>query len=380
MQSYKKGSITQKRQNSDDKNNMLVPNDIVQNMSKKSLELTIMRKTKNCNPLISKKAFNDYECSHFEIHKLGTGISCLETISRTHKACDNGYKKILSGGDDGQVVCFDIAHGTSSICHHGVNKICSVQFFHDDNSILSSSVDGTTKLWTTNHPESYVLSATYQHNDEVVSSHIHPVRDYIITVCKNNNWSLWDTTKSELIMTRREKNKNQYKCASLHPDGLLLGVGTEDSMVKLFDYQTGGKLVASFPQHGSDEKRANVSGIAFNENGYLMASSSEYGVKLWDLRKLNCVKHFTTNEQVNSIKFDLSGNYLAVGSKSLGLYSVKDYSVLRDFYPTKPSSNKPINSVCVGNDALYLAIGMDDNILRLYGPTNLKTLHSCAPM
>merc|ERR1712187_706107 len=100
-----------------------------------------------------------------------------------------------------------------------------------------------------------------------------------------------------------------------------------------------------------------------NENGYLMSSSSEYGVKLWDLRKLNCVKHFVTTKQVNSVKFDLSGNYLAVGSKSLGLYSIKDYSVLRDFNLHQDVNKKKIHSVCVGNNATYLAVGMDDNVL-----------------
>lgn len=122
-------------------------------------------------------------------------------------------------------------------------------------------------------------------------------------------------------------------CAQFHPDGLIFGTGTEDSIVKIWDLKERTN-VANFPGHAGP-----ITSITFSENGYYLATSADDSVvKLWDLRKLKNFKTIALDDgyevcislllislfprriissaccffQVKSLCFDHSGTYLAV--------------------------------------------------------------------
>src|SRR6185312_13553587 len=101
-----------------------------------------------------------------------------------------------------------------------------------------------------------------------------------------------------------------YTAAKFHPDALLLGTGTNDSMVHIWDMKSQ-NIVAPFPGH-----TGAVTALAFSENGYYLATTSEDNlVRLWDLRKLTNFKVLTLpkNNQLNKVVWDHAGQYLAVG-------------------------------------------------------------------
>ena len=104
-----------------------------------------------------------------------------------------------------------------------------------------------------------------------------------------------------------------YTAGRFHPDGKLLGAGTADSAVRIFDVQSQ-TTAATLSGHAG-----RITSVAFSENGYHLAVTGEdNNVKLWDLRKLANFKTLTLGdgETANVATFDASASYLAVGGSS----------------------------------------------------------------
>merc|ERR1712113_1295495 len=220
------------------------------------------------------------------------------------------------------------------------SAITSTRFAGDTSTLVSSSENGLVRIWRKKEYETFALCSTFQHYTEVISAQLHPCGSYIVSVFK-------------------------YTAADFHPDGLLLGVGTENHLIKLFDYQTANKEVACFSVPHSKVKE-DIKDIAFNQNGYIMASASADGLRIWDLRKLDCVKHIGLPKHLQRIKFDQTGKYLASGSRALCVYAVKqDYLMLQEF---NNLGNGSVKSVCLGNSGCFFATSVEEHCLKVLAP------------
>jgi len=136
------------------------------------------------------------------------------------------------------------------------------------------------------------------------------------------------------------------------------------SNIRLFDHQAAGKEVAHLSHAGTNSKMCSITDISFNENGFLMATASEEEVKIWDLRKLKCIKSFDLPNTIATTRFDQTGGFLAIGSTMLSIYAVKqDYSIAREF--VCPGTNL-CKSVCFGANGSFIAIGGSDHNLRIF--------------
>eukprot|EP00887_Chlorella_sp_A99_P008229 scaffold12.g8229.t1 len=151
-----------------------------------------------------------------------------------------------------------------------------------------------------------------------------------------------------------------YTCAALHPDGLILGAGTADATVRIWETRTQ-KNVAKFDGHTGP-----LSALSFSENGYYMASAAADGVKLWDLRKLKNFKSLAPYDSAptTSVAFDFSGLFLAVGGADARAYGVKqDWAVVKEFTDVP---KKGVQALAWGPDARSLLVGAADHNLRVF--------------
>ncbi|TGZ38263.1 Pre-mRNA-processing factor 19 [Temnothorax longispinosus] len=155
----------------------------------------------------------------------------------------------------------------------------------------------------------------HSHDAPVTGLSLHPTGDYLLSSSLDQRWAFSDIRTGRLL-TKFRKNKRFYpfflsflslfhslffpilivNClkvagqagqplttAQFHPDGLIFGTGTADSLVKIWDLKEQSN-VANFP--------GVITAISFSENGYYLATAAEDScVKLWDLRKL---KNFKT--------------------------------------------------------------------------------------
>ncbi|CAG8652242.1 7877_t:CDS:2, partial [Racocetra fulgida] len=155
----------------------------------------------------------------------------------------------------------------------------------------------------------------------------------------------------------RERNKTEKTVQTLakvesnevNDDGLILGTGTNDSVVRIWDVKSQ-QNVASFTGH-----TGRVTSISFSENGYFLATASEDNlVKLWDLRKLSNFHTLTIDEgKINKVVWDYSGHYLAVGGTDMRIYQSKTWNEL----VVMSENTAEITDMKFGELAKYLVVG-----------------------
>jgi pre-mRNA-processing factor 19 len=127
----------------------------------------------------------------------------------------------------------------------------------------------------------------------------------------------------------------------------------------LFTFQQ--QNVANFEGH-----RGQISGLAFSENGYYLATSAEDScIKLWDLRKLKNFKTIQLDDgyEVRDVAFDQSGTYLAVAGSDIRVYLCKQWTELKVFNDHTAAAT----GVRFGKFASYIASTSVDRTLKLYG-------------
>jgi len=270
----------------------------------------------------------------------------------------------LTGGADGNAIIFNHANGKiiDTLKAHK-KKLSSVKFHPTENVLFTSSHDATAIIWNGKEEGKYNVGHTLKnHKAAVVGVTVHPSGSFVVTASTDKSWAFYDVATGVCraqVTTDEEKVSSGYTRVSFHPDGLLLGVGTADTIVRIFDVKQQ-KMVASFKGH-----TAAISALAFSENGVSLASADEQGVvKLWDLRKLSNFQTITNPDMKNTadIDFDLSGSYLAVGGQDLRVFSTKDWDLVKAW----GDHVDQVTGVKFGKDAEFLASVSKDRCLKIW--------------
>lgn len=76
----------------------------------------------------------------------------------------------------------------------------------------------------------------------------------------DKTWAFHDILTGTCLTQTPQKDAG-YTCAQFHPDGLILGTGTKDNIVRIWDI-TSQENVATFKSH-----TGTVNQISFSENG-----------------------------------------------------------------------------------------------------------------
>mmetsp|Transcript_13773 Transcript_13773/g.29071 ORF Transcript_13773/g.29071 Transcript_13773/m.29071 type:complete len:500 (-) Transcript_13773:187-1686(-) len=284
------------------------------------------------------------------------GISCVDM----HPA----DKTItLTGGLDKSAIVFN--HTTNKVVAElkGHSKKLTSVKFHPDASrdvILTTSADKTAKIWSKSG-KGYAESATITaHTAEVTGVSVHPTGAYAATVGMDAAWTFNSLeTGACLKRVSDDKAPGGFTCVKFHPDGLILGMGTDDNMVRIWDMKTQ-SLVHSFEGHTK-----KVTALDFSENGYYMGSTSEDGTaRLWDLRKLKNVKTLELGSSATSISFDHSGTYFcAAAGKDITVGVIKAWTPLA----TLSGHSKDATGVCFSPDATSVVSTGMDRAVKFWG-------------
>ncbi|XP_057957414.1 pre-mRNA-processing factor 19 [Malania oleifera] len=281
----------------------------------------------------------------------------------------NSKDVIATGGVDTNAVVLDQQSGQilSTLSGHS-KKVTSVKFVAQADLVVTGSADKTVRVWQGSENGNYDCRHILKdHTAEVQAVTVHATNNYFVTASLDNTWCFYDLSSGLCLTQVADASGSEgYTSAAFHPDGLILGTGTSEALVKIWDVKSQAN-VARFDGH-----IGAVTAISFSENGYFLATAAQDGVKLWDLRKLRNFRTFTpydSNTPTNSVQFDHSGSYLAIAGSDIRVYQVANVKSEWNCIKTFPDLSGTGKATCVkfGSDAKYIAVGSMDRNLRIFG-------------
>eukprot|EP01111_Echinosteliopsis_oligospora_P002455 TRINITY_DN1366_c0_g1_i1.p1 TRINITY_DN1366_c0_g1~~TRINITY_DN1366_c0_g1_i1.p1 ORF type:complete len:497 (-),score=186.88 TRINITY_DN1366_c0_g1_i1:32-1522(-) len=265
---------------------------------------------------------------------------------------------VATGGVDGNVVVFDrSAEKVVSTLTGHAKRVNDVVFHPTAPIIFSASQDKSARSWICDGDSEWKSGFVFTgHSDEIIGVSVHSTGDYIATAAADQTWALWDIHNGQRLVTVPSSTNTPYTSISFHPDGLILGTGTKDKIVRVWDVRTLTNAATIEGHHGS------VDSLSFSENGYHLASAGGDEVKLWDLRNLKNF-HTIALTEVASVSFDYSGAFLSVAhANSVSVYGGKAFPHIQ----TWTDHTARVTDVCFGPDAKFLASSSLDRSFKIF--------------
>ncbi|KAL5267568.1 hypothetical protein ACHWQZ_G004565 [Mnemiopsis leidyi] len=332
--------------------------EVLQQLQQTHVKLTSLRKKRGKEmpeglPTAQQLKHYTQSSSHPGLHSASLpGILCLDLLPNS--------KRTVTGGADRNIVVFD-KEAEKIVCtlKGHTKKVTNVVAHPNEKTIISASPDSHVRIWDI---EGETCKHTLRiHDGPVTGLSLHPTGDYMLSCSADQHWGFSDIGTGKLLCKVADQSVSHgLTCCQFHPDGLIFGTGTSDSLVKIWDFKEQ-KSAANFPGHSGP-----ISAIAFSENGYYLATSADDEVvKLWDLRKLRNFKTISLDDKytVRGLTFDNSGHYLAVAGPDVRVYQISKQC---DLVVTWDAHTQDSTDVRFGPDVNYVASVSNDRTLKFY--------------
>ena len=154
------------------------------------------------------------------------GANCLAVIPKS--------KTIISGGADKTTVIYNTDTETVTATLTGSKgEIICVEA--NEAFVLTGSADGVARVYHTD--KDYELVGSYDLGSPCTGVSIHPTGKYVFLVSKAGRVVFCDDNLTELA-TFNDDGESEYTCVGMHPDGLILGIGTTDGKLKILDLKS----------------------------------------------------------------------------------------------------------------------------------------------
>ncbi|XP_067115315.1 transcription initiation factor TFIID subunit 5 [Osmerus mordax] len=195
----------------------------------------------------------------------------------------------------------------SKILYGHSGPVYGISFSPDRNYLLSSSEDGTVRLWSL---QTYTCLVGYKgHNYPVWDTQFSPYGYYFISGGHDRVARLWATDHYQPLRMFAG-HLADITCTRFHPNSNYVATGSADRTIRLWDVLTG-NCVRILTGH-----KGPIHALAFSPNGKFMASGATDGrVLLWDIGHglmIGDLKGHT--DTIYSLKFSRDGEILASAS------------------------------------------------------------------
>ena len=238
------------------------------------------------------------------------------------------------------------------------DRVNSVTFSPDGQTIVSGSADNTIKLWSR---DGTVLKTITGHKGDVTRVAYSPDGEMFASASTDKTIKLWRKDGS-LVKTISGYNRGEVKSLCYSPDGTVLASGSADGKIEL--WSRGGKLLRTLTEHSGA-----VNDVSFSPDGKIIASASaDNTVKLWnsDGTPLKTITGY--NRPVLSVSFSPDGKILAATSEdgTIRFFS-PDGTLLKAL-----SEDSVVNSVIFSPDGKTIVSVGGDTTVKLWNPDGTK--------
>ncbi|KAF5126972.1 hypothetical protein DV495_003034 [Geotrichum candidum] len=278
-----------------------------------------------------------------------TSKQLFTTVSKF--ALDPNTKKlILTGGGKSQAGVYSV-ESQSLIASFGASAIVSAVAWTTENLLVVGTKTGHIDVFRFEDSE---VTAHGDNNSidlseygRVVDIQPHPVSSLVTVISttaapklqeSTSTLSVLDLSSNTVVASFQGADATvSYTSLAVHPDGILVAVGTSNGTIEVRSLNSGGDIAATLDVGASNEGAAvgAVTALSFSENGYWLVSAVAglpASAELWDLRKLTqtALIALPTAESVedsvvHALAFDYSGQFLAA-TTAAGVIDVVGYT------------------------------------------------------
>lgn len=208
--------------------------------------------------------------------------------------------------------------------------------------VISGSADKTVRIWA--HDASsgeYAPAHTVKlHKGEITGLAVHPTNTLLGVSSLDKTYSLHSLSTFQSIFQSPAGSGSPYTSLEIHPDGVLVALGTARATVQIYDVRTGQLAVELTPSSDNAESVGySVHTTSFSENGFhLAAPDTSASVAIWDLRKPKIINTLPLSlvggapYKINRIKYDVSAQFLGVaGTGDVRVLANKTWEELARF-------------------------------------------------
>ena len=250
-------------------------------------------------------------------------------------------------------------------------KVTSLSLDHSGSLALAATVDGTVRLW---HPETLRTGPTL--GGAVTFACLTPDGRRVLAGRRDAAIDVWDLDSGKPLRTlnpysrpvRVEGLTAGYEVQSLHPsdDGRHVLAGGQDSMVRLWDVETG-ECVRSIATLGSRSVHLDADGR------HAVTGGSDAVVRLWDLTTGDCVRTFEGHtDLVLAVCAHPGSRTVIAGARdsAVRLWDL-DTGACRHVLT---GHTRAVRTVQVSPDGRFAFTGSDDGTVRIWDLTTAETV------
>uniref|UniRef100_A0A8R1TJ89 TFIID subunit TAF5 NTD2 domain-containing protein n=1 Tax=Onchocerca volvulus TaxID=6282 RepID=A0A8R1TJ89_ONCVO len=264
--------------------------------------------------------------SRIQVHALN------EENFRPYKKIDQ-LELIEQEAEDALDQVYDDSEASTSLTFQGHNgPVYSLSFSPDKRLLLSSSRDGTVRLWSLAIRSNVVV---YRHAAPIWEVQFCPRSYYFATGSADGAAMLWTTDRLQPLRIFSDA-LSDVTCIDFHPNCNYFAGGSDDRYVRVWDVLSG-TCVRCFAGH-----KGSIRGLKISPCGrYLASVGSEGSLVLWDmaLQKMVCMQDVAAVPYKIPVEFSRDGGALVVArtDSALSFYSV-------DTVTAHPSSQDHLNN------------------------------------